>query len=233
MSRVVLLPGLACDAELFAHQYPALSSGYAVTVTDVHTRYATVPDMAAALLAEQVGPLVLIGVSMGGMVALEAARQAPQRVRGIALLGSSARPDTPELMRLRSEAIGLFQQGRVEEVLRANAMFAFHPDVPGDGELVARYIAMVQRAGAAQLIRQNHAVMARADLRPALAGIGCPVLAACGDADVLTPPEHSREIVSAIRGARFETIRSSGHMLTMEQPEQVSALLLDWLARLR
>jgi pimeloyl-ACP methyl ester carboxylesterase len=230
MTRVVLLPGLACDAEVFAHQQAALTPHHPVTVADVHTRFATLPDMADALLAEHDGPLVLVGASMGGMVALEAARRAPDRVRGLALLGTSARPDTPELIRLRSEAIALFEQGRIEEVLRANAMFAFHPDVPGGGGLVARYVAMVLRAGAAQLIRQNRAVMARTDLRPALPAIDCPVLVACGNADVLTPPEHAREIAAAIRGARLESIAGCGHMLTMEQPARVSALLLDWLA---
>ena len=96
-------------------------------VSDVHTRFATLPQMAAALLAEQRGELLLCGTSMGGMLALEVVRQAPQRVKALALLASSARPDTPELIRLRSDAIALFEQGRMREVLQANLAFAFDP----------------------------------------------------------------------------------------------------------
>jgi pimeloyl-ACP methyl ester carboxylesterase len=232
MLSVLLLPGLACDAELFRHQRPALAARDPVHVSNVHTREATLPAMATRLLAEHDGPLVLVGCSMGGMLALEAWRQAPGRIRGLALLGSTARADTPELLRLRSEAIGLFEQGRMDEVLQANLMFAFHPRHAADRRLVGDYRAMVLRAGAAQLIAQNRAVMARQDLRPVLPGIGCPTLLMVGDGDGLTPPECSREIADAVPGARLVQLGTCGHMLTWEQPAAVTAALLDWLAGL-
>jgi pimeloyl-ACP methyl ester carboxylesterase len=233
MSHIALLPGLACDAGLFLHQVPVLQqAGHAVQVSDVHTRCETLPAMATALLAEAPGQLLLIGASMGGMLALEVARQAPQRVRGIALLGSTARPDTPELITLRTQAIALFEAGRMDEVLRANVMFAFHPLHARSQALVGSYLAMIRRAGAQQLIRQNRAVMARADLRPALPRVTCPVLVAVGEADVLTTPEQSREMAAALPSARLEIVPGAGHMLTMEQPARVNALLLHWLAEL-
>jgi pimeloyl-ACP methyl ester carboxylesterase len=234
MHDLILLPGLASDATVFRDQIPALrAAGHAVVVADVHTRCPTLPAMAAALLAEQAGPLVLCGTSMGGMIALEAVRQAPQRVRALALLGTSARADTPELVALREAAIVEFEGGRVDAVLRANVPFAFHPRVRADSELVRTYIGFVRRAGAAQLVRQNRAVIGRADLRPTLGAIRCPTLVACGDSDLLTPPEHGREIAAAIPGARFELIAECGHLLTLEQPAAVNALLLEWLAGLR
>jgi pimeloyl-ACP methyl ester carboxylesterase len=167
---------------------------------------------------------------MGGMLALEMQRQAPARVQAMALLGTSARPDTPELLQLRGEAIALFAQGRADEVLRANIPFALHPQARHHDALVADYFEMMRRAGAEQLIRQNRAVMARVDSRPGLAALRCPVLVACGDADLLTPPEHAREIADAIAGARLEIVPTCGHLLTWEQPERINALLLDWLA---
>jgi pimeloyl-ACP methyl ester carboxylesterase len=230
MPDVVLLPGLASDATIWRDQIPALSARYRVAVTDVHTRFDTLPAMAEALLAEHSGEFVLCGTSMGGMVALEAVRQAPRRVKALALLGTSARADTPELIALRSAAIVDFEQGRAEDVLRANLMFAFHPRVTADSELATTYLGFVMRAGARQLVRQNRAIMARADLRPALGAIRCPTLVACGDSDLLTPPEHSREIASAVAGARLEIIPECGHLLTMERPEHVNPLLLGWLA---
>jgi pimeloyl-ACP methyl ester carboxylesterase len=172
---------------------------------------------------------VLAGTSMGGIVALEVFRQAPQRVAALALLGSSARPDTPALVRLRSEAIVLFEQGRVEEVLRANLPFAFHPSRQGDAALVSAYFEMIDRAGAAQLARQNRALMARPDSRPLLPRLRCPLLVACGDADALTPPECAREIAAAVPHARLEILPACGHLLTWEQPQAVNGLLLEWL----
>ncbi len=230
MPAITLLPGLACDAQLWRDQLGALAPLGAVRVADVHTRHASLPDMAAALLAETEGALHLVGTSMGGMVALEAARQAPQRVQSLALLATSARPDTPELRQLRTDAIGLFEQGRLREVLQANVAFAFHP--AHAGALAADYLAMVECAGAAQLIAQNGAVMARADLRPSLPAIGCPTLVVCGRDDRLTPPEHSQEIAAAIPAAQLELIDECGHLLTWEQPARVNALLRDWLRRL-
>ncbi len=233
MNSVILLPGLACDAELWAHQAAALGALAPVQVADVHTRAATLPAMAERLLAEHAGELVLVGASMGGMLALHAHRLAPERVRGIALLGSTARPDTPELIRLRTEACALFAAGRMDEVLRANVLFAFHPTQAPRPGLVPRYLAMIGRAGAEQLIAQNRAVMAREDLRPHLPQVRCPVLVACGEADQLTPPEVSREMAALLPQAQLELVPGAGHMLTMEQPERVSALLLRWVSGLR
>ncbi len=225
----LLIPGLACDGELFAHQVATLGGA---SVATAHADASTVAEMAALLLAAHAGELVPVGCSMGGMVALEMARQAPRRVRALALLGSSARPDTPQLIELRTQAIAAFQAGRLDEVLRANVMFAFHPLHAAQPAIVERYIAMVKRAGVRRLVSQNRAVMARADLRPALGAVTCPALVVCGEADALTPPEHTRELAALLPRARLEIVPGAGHMLTLEQPERVTALLRGWLASL-
>lgn len=236
MYSLILLPGLACDDFLYREQLAALAAaGHSAQVSDLHFRHDTIEQMATALLTEHDGPLVLVGTSMGGMLALEAARQAPERMAGLAMLGSSARPDTPELIRVRSEACELFAAGRMDEVLRANVLFAFHPTHQKQPGLVGRYLAMLGRAGPNQLIAQNRAVMARVDSRPHLPNISCPVLVACGEADLLTPVEVSREMVALLpeaARAALEIVPGAGHMLTMEQPERVSALLLRWVAGL-
>ena len=229
MTTVILLPGLACDAALWRDQLPALAAHHAVHVGMVHERHGNLPGMARALLAEYAGPLVLVGSSMGGMLALHAHREAPHRVAALALLSSTARADTPELLRLRSDAIVEFEQGRAETVLRANAMLAFHPKHAEDQARVDDYVKQILRVGAAQLISQNRAVMARADMRPWLADIRCPLLVACGDGDLLTPLAHSREIAQAVPHARLEVVDDAGHLMTWEQPERVNALLLQWL----
>lgn len=229
MPSFLLLPGLACDAELWREQRPALERFGPVAVADVHERFPTLPAMAAALLAEHPGRHVLIGASMGGMLALHVQRLAPARVAALALFGTTARADTPQQLRLRTGAIALLEQGRLDELLQAGLVFALHPDRGRDVALTERYLSMLRRAGAAQLVRQNRAVMARADLRDGLAQVDCPTLVAVGEADVLTPPERSVEIAAAIRGARLELVAGAGHMLTMEQPARVNALLARWL----
>ena len=232
LPTLILLPGLACDAALWRHQAPALAeAGYPVQVADQHDRADTLPAMAALLLAEQPGVLLLAGCSMGGMLALEVARQAPHRVRGLALLGTSARPDTPELITLRTQAIGEFEQGRIDPLLRANVLFAFHR--AHQARLADDYLAMLHRAGAAGLIRQNRAVMARADLRPALPALACTTLVVCGLDDSLTPPDCARELAAAIPGAQLQLLAECGHMLTWEQPAAVTALLQGWLGSCR
>jgi len=233
MHTVILLPGLACDDALWRDQLPALAARHRVRVSDVHQRHTTLPAMARALIDEHEGPLVLVGSSMGGMLAQHAHREAPQRIAGMALLSTTARADTPELIRLRSDAIVEFEAGRAELVLRANAMFAFHPDHASDAAQVDDYVRQILRIGAAQLIAQNRAVMARADMRPWLADIRCPLLVAVGDQDLLTPLEHSREIAAAVPQAQLEVVRKAGHLVTWEQPALVNALLLQWLGRVR
>jgi pimeloyl-ACP methyl ester carboxylesterase len=230
MQPITLLPGLACDAELWRDQVAALAPLRPVQVSDVHTRWATLPQMAAALLADSDGDLLLCGTSMGGMLALEVLRQAPQRVKALALLASSARPDTPELIRLRNDAIVLFEQGRMHEVLQANVAFAFDP--VHAAALSPAYLAMMDRAGAGQLIAQNRAIMARADQRPLLPRIACPTLVVVGQADLLTPPEHAQEMASLIPGARLHILPQCGHLLTWEQPQRVNELLVDWFGGL-
>lgn len=231
MTELILLPGLAADAVMWQSQLDALAH-LRPQVSDVHMRHDDMAAMAAALLAEHAGELVLCGASMGGMVAMEVTRQAPERVVGLALLGTSARPESPDMRALRESAIELFAQGRVAEVIEPNVRFAFHPDQAADTALVRAYLEFVLRAGPAQLMAQNRAVMHRPDARAHLAQWRGPTLVMCGDSDLLTPPALSEEIATLVQAAQYHVVPRCGHMLTMEKPEWVNARLKDWLERL-
>jgi pimeloyl-ACP methyl ester carboxylesterase len=229
MSTVVLIPGLAADRRMWEAQQRGLGALWPTAVASAHQARDSITAMAQAVLDQFEGELVLCGASMGGMVAMEAIRLAPSRVRGLALLGTVAHPETPEMRRLRSDAIQLFEQGRAEEIIRANVALAFHPDQAADPALTGLYLDMVLDAGTDTLIRHNRAVMARPDARTHLERIGCPTLVLCGEADQLTPAEHSQAIAANIPGSRLELIPRSGHMLTMEQPAAVNHLLQGWI----
>ena len=228
---LVLLPGLACDDRLWQAQMPVLPPALTPRVSDAHMRHARIEDMAAAVLREHAGPLLLCGASMGGMVAMEAARQAPERMAGLALLGTNAQPESPETYQLRADAIALFERGEVREVLEPNIAFAFHPRQAEDPALVQRYLQIILDAGAEQLITQNRALMQRPDARLHLPQLRCPVLVLCGEKDLLTPPACSREIAALVPGAVLRWVPECGHMLTMEKPRFVNAVLGDWLAQ--
>jgi pimeloyl-ACP methyl ester carboxylesterase len=232
MTQILLLPGLACNAVMWQHQLVALPIDLNPQVTDVHARFDTIGDMARALLREHAGELILCGASMGGILAMEVIRQAPARVKGLALLGTNARPETPDMAQLREAAIEFFKQGRVKEVLTVNLPMAFHPSRANDVALTQTYLDFVLAAGPEQLTRQNRAIMSRPDARLYLPQVTCPTLVVCGDSDQLTPPECSREIAGLIPGAELVMIDQCGHMLTMERPHAVNAALLAWLRRL-
>ena len=232
MTQLVLIPGLASNAVMWQPQLQVLPAHFRTQVTDVHTRHDTVENMARALLHDYPGDLILCGASMGGIVAMEAVRQAPRRIRGLALLGTNARPETDDMRQLRELAITLFESGRAAEVLRANVPLAFHASRVKDAQLVQTYLDFVLQAGAGQLVRQNRAIMSRPDARAHLASVSCPVLVVCGDSDQLTPPECSREIAALVPAARLVMVPRCGHMLTMEQPEIVNTTLLHWLRQL-
>jgi pimeloyl-ACP methyl ester carboxylesterase len=229
MTQLVLIPGLACNTVMWRSQMAVLPAHLRPWVTDVHTRWDTIEDMARALLDESPGDLLLCGASMGSIVAMDAVRQAPHRVKGMALLGSNARPETDDMRKLREMAIALFESGRVSEVLRANVPLAFHARQAENADLVRTYFDFILHAGPAQLVRQNRALMSRPDARAHLASVGCPVLVMCGDSDQLTPPENAREIAALIPAASLVMVPECGHMLTMEKPDLVNAGLLQWL----
>jgi len=230
MTRLVFIPGLACDETMWREQSAALAEWNPV-VALAHIPATSIEAMAQAILSAHEGRLVLCGASMGGMIAMEAARQSPARVVGLALLGTTARPETPEMRQLRETAITLFEQGRVAEVIEPNVAFAFHPENARDAALTRSYIDFVLRAGAEQLVRQNRAVIHRPDARKHLPNVHCPTLVVCGDSDQLAPSELSHEIATLIPEAEMVRITRSGHMLTMEQPLAVNAALESWLRR--
>jgi pimeloyl-ACP methyl ester carboxylesterase len=231
MPNLILLPGLACDERIWEAQLPALPSAFGARVSDVQRHNDSIEGMAAAVLRDNEEPLILCGASMGGMVAMEAARQAPGRIAGLALLGTSARPETPDMFTLREGAIEYFERGEVRDVIEPNVYFAFHPTQAADPVMVQRYLDIVLGAGAEQLIRQNRAVMRRPDARLHLASLRAPVLLVCGEEDRLAPPECTSEMAALLPQAQVVWVPECGHMLTMEKPELVNAALNGWLAK--
>ncbi|MBK3772705.1 alpha/beta fold hydrolase [Azospirillum brasilense] len=225
---LILLPGMPLDAALWEHQTDHLADVAEPTVGDL-TGHDSVTALAAALLAQAPERFALAGLSMGGYVAFEILRQAPERVAKLALLDTSARPDTPEQTATRQDAVRLVGQGRLRQVVAAGMPRLVHPDRTADAALVESVQAQAQRVGPDGYARQQTAIMNRPDSRPGLGAIACPTLVLCGRQDAVTPPVLHEEMAGSIPGARLALIEDCGHLSAMERPQAVTALLRQWL----
>jgi pimeloyl-ACP methyl ester carboxylesterase len=228
MIPLVFLPGLLHDERLWTHQRTALAGLAETSVADL-TRDDSLAGMAARVLAVAPPTFALAGLSMGGYVALEILRQAPARVDRLALLDTTARPDTPEQTRRRRDAVALAESGGFAKIMPALLPLLLHPDHLGDSALAGLARDMAMAVGPAAFARQQAAIIGRPDARPGLAAIACPTLVAVGADDQLTPLDRAREMAAAIPGARLAVFEHCGHLSAMEQPAAVNAALRDWL----
>lgn len=225
---LVLLPGLLCDAALWAHQIAGLGGIARCRVGDLSGQD-SVAGMADSVLAAAPDRFALAALSMGGYVAFEIMRRAPERVTALALMDTSARPDSEEQSEVRRGLIALSRRGRFKGVTPRLLPRLIHADRLGDPEPAGTVMAMAERIGQDAFIRQQTAIMGRPDSRPGLGAIACPTLVGVGRQDVLTPPELAAEIAAGIPGARLEIIDASGHLPPLEQPEATTGLIRAWL----
>lgn len=226
---LVLLPGLLCDARLWRDVVLSLRDTVAPMVADL-TLDDAIADMATRTLAAAPPRFALAGLSMGGYVAFEILRQAPERVTHLALFDTSARPDTPERQAARSAGIADVQKGKFIGVSRGLLPSLLAPQNL-DTPLAEEVQAMAERLGKDSYIRQQTAIMNRADSRPDLGRIAIPALVGVGALDTLTPPELAAEMAGAIPGATLAHFPESGHLPLMENPAPVAAALRTLLAR--
>lgn len=223
---VVLIPGLIASPRFYAAQLPALWRVGPVTVAD-HTRDDDMAAIARRILASAPPRFALAGHSLGGYVALEILRQAPDRVARLALLDTSARADTPEQSAKRESQIVQARSGPYAAIAALQFPAFVHPSRARDARLKRYMRAMADDNDADVFIRQQTAIMHRPDSRGDLATIRCPTLVMVGDADAATPPELAREIAAGIADARLITIADCGHMCAIERPEVVTQALVD------
>lgn len=226
--NILLLPGLLNDASLFTDQVAALSPLGVVEVGDLTTA-GTIPEMAASVLkAASAERFVLLGLSLGGYVAFEIMRQAPERVAGLVLMDTTARPDTDEATAKREALIKLAATD-LDAVTEQLLPRLSHPERMNLPSVRGVIQSMATSLGKEVFVRQQRAIMGRPDSRPTLATITCPTLVICGRDDLITPPELATEMADGIRHASLSIIEHCGHLATLDQPEEVNRLLVDWI----
>ena len=226
---LVLVPGLLCDDWTWHGQREALERDWTVVIPDL-THLDSVTAMAEALLGMMPPRFMLAGHSLGGRIALEAYRQAPERIDRLALLDTGVHA---------AGAAEPASRGRLLTVARQEGMAALAAQwLPGmvletrtdDLDLMTPLIEMVCRSTPERFANQVAALLTRPDATPVLQRITCPTAILCGRQDRWSPLERHRSMAATVPGAALEIIEESGHMTPVEQPTAVTEALRRWLA---
>ena len=226
--HLVLVPGMLCDAALWAHQIQHMEDLAECHVGDTRSDD-TIAGMARTILHAAPTRFALAGLSMGGIVAFEIMRQAPERVARLALLDTAANPESEGGRQRRLDLMKLAEMGEFVGVAPRLLPQFIHPDRLQDGTLTDAVMEMTRRVGKDAFLRQQNALMVRADSRPHLSAIDVTTLVLCGREDAMTPLARHTEIAAAIPKARLAIVEDSGHLTTMERPQAVTALMRDWM----
>jgi pimeloyl-ACP methyl ester carboxylesterase len=233
MEPLVLLPGLLCDQAVWQGQIDALSDVAACTCPD-WGRLDSILAMAERVLRLAPPEFSLAGHSMGGRVAFQVVRLAPQRVKRLALFntGADAKPAGEAGVQEEIKRRALLDLARTQG-MRALAMQWLPPMLMAgrmaDKPLVDSIVAMLERKNADIYEMQMLALLGRPDARPVLPTIACPTLLLTGREDTWSPPARHAEMAAAILNSRLVIVPNSGHMAPMEQPAAVAEAMREWL----
>jgi pimeloyl-ACP methyl ester carboxylesterase len=226
---VYLLCGLLCDAVVWETQAAALRSDYDVHVLSFEG-LDSMHDMAEKVLANAPARFALAGHSMGGRVALEVYRRAPQRVERLALLDTGYEPAAPGEREKRAVLVNQALKEGIGSIAEAWGRPMLAPAKRNNPGLVKAVIDMVGRMSGEIYAGQTRALLGRPDASDVLKRIACPAMVICGTEDGWSPPERHQRMAELIPNAALRLIDRSGHMSMMEEPEAILQALQEWLA---
>jgi pimeloyl-ACP methyl ester carboxylesterase len=225
---LVLLPGMMCDARLWAPQIAGLSRDRAVHIAPI-TGGDTIEKIAAAVLSDAPPRFALAGLSMGGIVAMEVIRRAPERVTRLALLDTSPLSEPPAYAALRDPQIARARAGSLAEVMADEMKPAYLAPGPGRAAVLKTVMDMALDLGPEVFARQSRALQRRPDQQKTLRAVRVPTLILCGRHDGLCPVRRHEFMAELMPGATLEIIEDAGHLPTLETPEATTAALRRWL----
>ena len=226
----IFIPGLLCTEFLFSKQRANLSNAGQIGDTRQHD---SINEMARVALDQCKCALVPVGLSMGGYVALEMARIAPERIAGMALLSTNAGVDNDERANERRQSIKLATHRGFKGITRSFLLQLITKTAPVDPMLADNILAMASDVGRAAFVRQQTAILGRRDQRDTLAGFDAPVLVLCGTSDILTPPKFSVEMADLAPNATLTLLDGIGHLSSLEAPGAVTKALHNLFCRIK
>jgi pimeloyl-ACP methyl ester carboxylesterase len=219
---------MMCDARLFAPQIAALSSGRAVLVPPL-TDTNTIAGMAHSVLKSAPQQFALAGLSMGGIVAMEIMRHAPERVTHLALMATNPKAEDPTVSANREHQKAQVRQGHLRAVLRDEMKPNYLTDSTHKDDILDLCMTMAMDLGPEVFLNQSEALATRPDQQDNLKLVNVPSLILCGKEDRLCPLDRHVLLAQLIPGAQLEVIDGAGHLPTLEQPEATTTALRIWL----
>ncbi|MBO9411944.1 MULTISPECIES: alpha/beta hydrolase [unclassified Ruegeria] len=228
MTPLILLPGMMCDARLFGPQIDALS-GKVPMMTFPLCQHDSVQELAADILRNAPPVFALAGLSMGGIVAMEVLRQAPERIERLALLDTNPMAELPDVKARRAPQMDAVREGRLWHVMRDEMKPNYLADGPRQGAVLDLCMEMATDLGPQVFLRQSQALMDRPDQRATLAAYTGPALVLCGREDGLCPVERHQLMHDLLPNSVLHVIDGAGHLPTLEKPNETTAALARWL----
>lgn len=227
---LLLLPGMMCDARLFAPQIAAFSGMRAVMTAPLNEGD-TIESLAGDVLAVAPPSFALAGLSMGGIVAMEVIRQAPERVTRLALLDTNPKAEAPAVAQHRAPQIAKVRAGDLRAVMRDEMKPNYLTDGPRMGQILDLCMEMAETLGPEVFVRQSRALQTRPDQQETLRSVAVPTLVLCGEDDALCPIHRHELMHSLVPGSVLTVIKGAGHLPTLEQPDATNEALAKWLIR--
>jgi pimeloyl-ACP methyl ester carboxylesterase len=218
------------DERLYAAQVAALEADYECIVF-VFRDHDSLGAMAEELLADTPARFTLIGLSLGGYLAFEIVRQQLQRLERLVLMDTTAVADNPARRAGRHADIAKVREGGIEALIPELPSRWLHPSHVRRAELTKLMSEMARSIGARGQLNQQTAMLARPDSHDDLGRVRVPTLVMCGRNDPVTPVQDHEAMASAIPGACLEIIENCGHLSTIERPESVNRVLIEWLRK--
>ena len=225
---LVFLPGMMCDARLFGPQIAELSAERPIMVAPV-TQGERIEEIASDILMSAPQKFALAGLSMGGIVAMEVIRRAPDRVTRIALMDTNPLAETPQVAAAREPQIVKVKTGGLAEVMREEMKPNYLAPGPYRDEVLELVMDMAMALGSEVFIRQSRALQRRRDQQKTLREIKVPALVLCGAHDQLCPIKRHTFMAEYIPRAELKIIEDAGHLPTLETPAEVTAALREWM----
>ncbi|MFL4471949.1 alpha/beta fold hydrolase [Tateyamaria armeniaca] len=225
---LVLLPGMMCDARLFGPQIAELSPEFSIMVSPV-TRGERIEEIASGLLDELPARFALAGLSMGGIVAMELLRRAPDRITRLALMDTSPLAETPQASTAREPQIVKVRTGRLHELMRDEVLPSYLGPGPYRTEITELMLDMADVLGPDTFVRQSRALQRRRDQQGTLRKCKVPTLVLCGEHDELCPVKRHTFMAELIPGAELCVLEHAGHVPTLEAPAETTQALRNWM----
>ena len=230
MMPIVFLPGMMCDARLFGPQIDVLSAHHPVMCIPIN-RHDTVEALAAEVLEMAPDRFALAGLSMGGIVAMEIVRQAPDRVDRLALMDTNPLGEKESVKSARLPQIAAAQSGDLRRVMREEMKPNYLTDGPNQGAILDLCMTMAMDQGPEVFVLQSKALMARPDQTQTLLSYPGSTLVLCGQDDGLCPLERHELMHDLLPSSTLEIIENAGHFPTLENPLTTNSALASWMEK--